>query len=86
MMSSGLHIPLCVLEAYSKTKATGMKTVSKATVEDKALSQNTFEELFNTRMVGSNEITFDQLEKMYKDLRIFDYEESVLVHAQEFTI
>lgn len=86
MMSSGMHVPLCVLDRLAAGQSKTRKSYSKRALEGKALSHKVFEELFNTRMLGSIEIGFDDLTTFYDSIKIFDYEDTVIIHAQEFNI
>ena len=86
MISSGLHIPLCVVEASWETNQNQGRSVRKPQLEDRSLSHRVFEELFNCRMVGSKEVKWDDLETIYKELMIFEHDESIILHAQEFDI
>lgn len=86
MVSSGYHIPLCVVQKLTENQTTARKSIKKTSFEGKSLSHKTFEELFNSQMVGSIEIGFDQLQDFYDSIHVFDYEDTILIHAQEFTI
>ena len=86
MISSGSHIPLCVVEASWETNQNQGRSVRKPQLEDRSLSHRVFEELFNCRMVGSKEVKWDDLETIYKELMIFEHDESIILHAQEFDI
>ncbi len=86
MISSGFHIPICVVAKCWEGNQRDGKSLRRKSIEDRSLSHVTFEELFNSRMVGSVEITFEDLKAIYDDFKIFEYDHNVLIHAQEFTI
>ena len=85
MKSSGLHIPLCILEESWEDNQNGGLSIRKSRVEDKSLSHRTFEELFNSRMAGSKPIPWNVLNEFYKTHKILDDDDDfVILHAQEF--
>ena len=61
MYSTGLHIPLCVVkDAWEPNQNRGM-SIRRASIIDRSLSNETFEELFNTNILGGKELSFDDL-------------------------
>lgn len=86
LISSGLHIPICAVERlWVETGRDGKKLESK-NMRSQALSHKVFEELFNTNMLGSRWLTYEEVDELYKKHKILNASESVLIHAQEFSI
>lgn len=82
LMSSGLHIPLCVFDhAKSHTKRGG-ETLFKHNVLGRAVSPAVFEELFNHEMLGTRSLTFDDLEQFYKKYEVMRPTDGLILHAQ----
>ena len=85
MYSSGLHIPLCVVRDAWELNQNGGYSVRKSNVEDRSLSNETFEQLFNSKLLGGKELSYDELEVLYKAFKLFEYDDTVQIHAQEFS-
>jgi len=45
-----------------------------------------FEELFNANMLGSKWLTYEELEKLYREHKILEADEHIIIHAQEFGV
>jgi hypothetical protein len=86
MYSTGLHVPLCVIKDAWEPNRNGGRSVRKSSIEDRSVSHEVFEELFNTRMLGGKELSFDELGELYKTFGVFEYDDTVQVHAQEFRL
>ena len=74
MYSSGLHIPLCIIEGAGSCNQTAGYSVRKSNVEDRSLSNETFEQLFNSKLLGGKELSYDELEVLYKAFKLFEYD------------
>jgi hypothetical protein len=85
-ISSGLHIPICVVEQSWEETGRGGKKLESKKIRSQALSHKVFEELFNTNMLGSRWLTYEEIDELYKKHRILNADESVVIHAQEFGI
>jgi hypothetical protein len=81
--SSSLHIPICVLNESWQTNQAGGKSVRRDQINGRSLSHRTFGELFDYCMVGSKEITFDQMTTMYHSFGILENQDKVVVHFQD---
>jgi hypothetical protein len=79
MSSTGMHIPICKV---NKLKTTDGK-ITKENIKDLAISQTTFEELFNKTHIGSNWMPFGDLEDYYRKRKLNELSENVRIHAQE---
>lgn len=84
MKSSGLHIPLCVVKDAWEINQNGGKSIRKINVLNRSVSNEVFEELFNRGMLGGKELSYNLLEEHYKAFGIFEDNQSVKIHAQEF--
>ena len=85
-ISSGLHIPICVVDDNWEANQNKGRSLRRSSLEDRSLSHRLFQELFNNRMAGSKEIPASRLEELYKAFKVLESDESVLVHAQEFML
>lgn len=84
LVSSGYHVPVCVVErSWEDTSQGGQKLESKY-FRSEAVTQQLFEELFNTNMLGSKWLTYEELEDIYRGHSILQADEHVVIHAQEF--
>jgi hypothetical protein len=84
LVSSSLHIPLCVVDNCWEDNARGGRSLRREAVNGQSISHELFEKLFNARMLGSREITWAELERLYRTIQIFDQDETVVIHAQEY--
>lgn len=83
LISSGLHVPICVANTVS-LEATGGRVLKRDPLRNRAVSQRLFEELFNRGMLGSSWIPYSDVEALYREHRILDYDQRIIVYAQEF--
>ena len=83
--SSGLHIPLCVaLHSWTETPR-GAKVIIRSTIQSQSVSQEIYEYLFLSSFVGSRELESTKVEQYYRDWGILESDESIILHAQEFS-
>lgn len=85
-ISSGLHLPICVAARSWDNTGRGGKKIERKNVRSESLSHKVFEELFNTNMLGSMWLTYNEIDELYKKHKILDRHESVVIHAQEFSL
>lgn len=85
-VSTGYHIPVCVVERSWEDGIRGGKVIRSKNVRSEAVTQKVFEELFNSNMLGSRYMTYGELEKLYKETKVLDANERIVIHAQEFGI
>ncbi len=86
LVSSGLHIPLCVAdESWTKNNRGGL-SIRRATVEGQSVSHRMFEDLFNGSFLGSNRLAVVDIEELYKKTGVLDGDESIIIHAQEYAV
>lgn len=84
LISSALHLPVCVaLRKYDLTRYGG-KYIDRKKVRSESLSHKVFEEAFNINMLGSRWLTYDEVEALYKHHKILEPDQRIVLHAQEF--
>jgi hypothetical protein len=82
IVSSSLHIPVCVIKGSWVPNQNGGKSLRRGHIEYRSLSHKTFGELFGNAMVGSKEISWDTMTDLYKAYGILTADERVVVHMQ----
>ena len=82
LISSGYHIPTCVVERlWQSTQDT---VIASSHFRSESVTHRVFEELFNINMLGSRWLTYEELERLYREHKILDADERIVIHAQEF--
>jgi len=84
LKSSGLHVPICVVQGAWKDTGRGGKKIESKDIRSESLSHKVFEEVFNTNMLGSRWLTYDEVEELYRKHKILQPNERIVLHAQEF--
>lgn len=79
LISSGIHLPICMVNKIKETD----KKVDKKNSIGKSIGHRIFEELFIDKHIGSRWLTFDELEKFYTEKGITNETGRIRVHAQE---
>ena len=82
LVSTGIHIPICMVKKIQETDV----KVDKKNTKDRAISHSIFEELFVKNNIGSRWIPIDELEKFYKEKGINSETGVIRIHAQEVII
>ena len=85
MYSSGLHVPLCVVKDAWEGNRNGGMSITRQSIENRSISNEVFEELFNTNILGGKELSYQELGDLYKSFDLFGYNDTVQIHAQEFS-
>jgi hypothetical protein len=62
----------------------GGKKISRKNIRSECITHKVFEELFNTNMLGSRWLTYDEMEELYIKHGILESDERIILHAQEF--
>jgi hypothetical protein len=86
LISSGLHVPICVAQNSWESTGRGGKKLDKAKIRSSSVTHKVFEELFNASLLGSRWFTYSEIEKLYQKHGILDSPDRILIHAQEFDI
>jgi len=84
LLTSSYHTPICVVEKSWKISADNNKILDGSVIRSQSLTQKPFEELYNVGMVGSRWLTYQELEKLYKDTDMLSKNTNIQIHAQEF--
>lgn len=80
LISSGIHIPICMVK---KIKQADNKKIDRKNSAGKSIGHTIFEELFIDKHIGSPWISIDELEKFYKEKGITSETGRIRIHAQE---
>ncbi len=83
LVSSGTHVPVCVARTVS-LESTGGRALRRDPLRGRSVSQRLFEELFNRGMLGSRWLPYQEIEALYREHRILDSDQRIIVYAQEF--
>lgn len=84
LVSSGLHVPACVATTVSLENVGG-RILRQDPIRGRA-SQRLFEELFHRNMLGSGWFSYEEVENLYREHKILDSDERIVVHAQEYPL
>ncbi len=84
LISSGYHVPVCVVERSWQDTTRGGQKLESSYFRSEAVTHRVFEELFNTNMLGSKWMKYEELEDMYREHNILESDEHIVIHAQEF--
>ncbi|MFH6947314.1 hypothetical protein ACHRV6_02380 [Flavobacterium sp. FlaQc-51] len=81
--SSGMHIPICKINGVTEESKDGNKILKKKNMKETSLSHKVFEENFNLNQIGSRWMSYTEAEKLYKEHKILEDDERIIVHVQE---
>lgn len=79
LVSTGIHIPICMVKKIQETE----KKIDKKNSAGKSIGHNIFEELFIDQHIGSRWLSFNELESFYSSKGITNELGRIRVHAQE---
>ena len=82
LLSSGEHLPICLIEQVSDQGTRG-KVIRKSDINSKSVSQKAFDELFSRNLIGSDWIPYSDVTSLYQDIGLFQSTDSIVIHAQE---
>jgi hypothetical protein len=86
-VSRGYYVPICVIKEVREQKTIdNPNAIPSKRLQDHSVSHKVFEELFNTDILGSKWLTYEELEAMYQSKGSLEPHQSITVHAQEFTL
>lgn len=83
LISSGVHVPVCVTLTVS-LDSVGGRVLRRDPIRGRSVSQKLFEELFSRNMLGSRWLTYDEVKELYRTHGILESDQRIVVHAQEF--
>lgn len=84
--SSGMHIPVCRINDIAEETKDGNKMLRKNSMKETSLSQKIFEECFNYNQIGSRWMDYSEAEKLYREHKILDSDERIILHVQELEL
>ena len=84
LISSGHHMPVCMIAERSEPTTRNGQMLTRRGIHGSYVSTRVFEELFNNQMLGSTWFSFEQVEKFYRKHKILDAEERLVIYAQEY--
>jgi hypothetical protein len=84
LLTSSYHTPICVVDRSWTITPDKNKILESSVIRSQSLTQKPFEELYNIGMIGSRWLTYQELEKLYKDTDMLRVKQNVQIHAQEF--
>jgi hypothetical protein len=79
LISTGIHLPLCMVREIQKTDV----KITKENSEETSLSHLIFEEAFHKNLVGSRWLSFDELENFYQKHGVNSEVDTIRLHCQE---
>lgn len=85
LISSGVHVPVCVTLTVS-LGSVGGRILRHDPIRGRSVSQRLFEELFSRNMLGSRWLTYDEVERLYRTHGILDSDQRIVIYAQEFKV
>lgn len=84
LITSGEHLPVCMVEELSTaTKGGKGRKLTLENIRNESLSHHVFEGLFSYEKIGSRPLSYSELVELYAKYRVEDNEERVVIHAQE---
>ena len=84
LVSTGYHVPICVVTRSWKDGPKGGKRIASKNIRSESVTHKIFEETFNSNMLGSGFVAYEKLEELYRNNKILNAEERIVIHAQEF--
>ena len=81
LTTSGYHLPICKLDKLKK-KAVKEYMITETSIKNQSLKTVTFEELFDSEMIGSRWLDINELEAFYKQNKVLEANERIILYAQ----
>ena len=66
LLSTGYYVPICVVKRLQQTTVKGNGILQSKYVRSEAITHKIFEEMFNSNMLGSRWLTYNELEQLYQ--------------------
>jgi len=86
LLSRGCYVPICVVKKQQQTTTKGNGVLYSKNIRSQAVTHKSFEELFNTSMLGSRWLTYSELENVYRSSGILETSDRIVIHAQELAL
>jgi hypothetical protein len=62
----------------------GNKKIESKVIRSEAVTHKVFEEMFNANLLGSRWLTYEEIETLYRDHKVLEPTERIVLHVQEF--
>lgn len=85
LVSTGIHVPVCVVGRLCGGQGEAKK-IERKYLRGESLSQASFGELFNYNMCGSKWLTYKDLRRFYEANAVLRDPNTISIHAQEFGV
>jgi hypothetical protein len=85
LVSTGLHVPVCVVNRLCQSEK-GVKKIERKCMRGESLSQTIFSELFNYNMCGTRWLLYQELSDFYQANSVIRNPYSISIFAQEFDV
>lgn len=82
LVSTGYHVPICVVRDRSESTRSGAKMITRRGILGSYLTTKIFEQMFNNAMLGSRWLPYADVERLYQRHGILDSAERLIVYAQ----
>jgi len=83
LISSGWHIPVCQISKCVEYSQSENQIIRLDNIKNKALNSEEFESLFQYEKLGSRWLTIKETEEFYKDRKIINNDENIIIYSQK---
>lgn len=80
-ITSGYHLPICKVDSLKEATKKDYKLTGQK-IKKQSVKASSFEELFDSEMLGSRWIKIKDLEKFYKKNKVLEPSERIILYAQ----
>lgn len=84
LISTGEHLPICQIDEVKSVGVRGGEYLEYKEIKNVSISSIHFEELFNRGKIGSKKFSRKELEEFYKQTKVIDSKDTVIIYAQEY--
>lgn len=81
LTTTGYHLPICKVNKLKEKTRSNYK-LTKGAIKNQSLKTVTFEELFNSEMIGSRWMKIKDLETFYQKNKVLEPNEKIILYAQ----
>lgn len=82
-ISTGYHLPICKLDDVTEKGVQDGEFISQESIKDQSISSELFEELFNSKKLGSKFMNQKELNQFYESINLQELNNTVIIYAQE---
>ncbi len=83
IISRGFYVPICAVRQLQAEYPDTHNFLSKY-LRSSAITHKIFEELFNTKMLGSDWVSYERLKEVYIANKILEPKDTITIYAQEY--